>query len=406
MAARFIRPLLLIVVTGVQAKAFVPQYLGFGDGERLEVNSPRRLGAEYESDRLTYQFLASWHYSWITEDKVFQYAAGSLGPKRFYTRGRFKIREDLGLNTFFQLTYAEMGDFKTNRDALVFEFGHQWFPWLESSLYGEAATLKKEDNVGLSSTIRFKNHFDLRFFHSFIHFSHNKRNELNDRYESSPAASGLLLTWANPENPEYMQVSLRRDKPLRQVFESGRVYRYSGLFFQFLSRTPWLSSPVDFFNSEINISKSDEGDTENTDGNIDSWSYQNIDGLLQIEHLEKVLRRYGVRYVYSQWRSSQGQVIHNNLIPHAWFSIGDWSDSGWSQAMELGYEFTWHRGQGDESLRGTLDRNNVVEHRLNYRYILNIHNKSELHALLSLDLDELDTGEAWEGGSLQYVLHF
>ncbi|MCJ8276757.1 MAG: hypothetical protein HRT44_13745, partial [Bdellovibrionales bacterium] len=67
---------------------------------------------------------------------------------------------------------------------------------------------------------------------------------------------------------------------------------------------------------------------------------------------------------------------------------------------------SWHRGQGDSSLRDGTDTNNNLEHRMNVRYRINVSDKTMFNLLLTFDLDDFGTGETWEGGAMQYSMAF
>ena len=109
---------------------------------------------------------------------------------------------------------------------------------------------------------------------------------------------------------------------------------------------------------------------------------------------------------YQQWQSTGGQVIHNDLLPHAWLSLHSSRSGSFLGRWHAGYEFTWHRAQGPWALRSQLDRNDGLEHRLNLRYQAFWAEHAQLTVLLTVDLAEFGSGQTWEGGSIRYTMAF
>ncbi len=386
--------------------ADVPEYQYFGDREKAEINAPRLVGAEYESDRLTYQFLSSWNALWLNQSKVFQYTAGSLGPTRFYTRGRFRFREKLSESFDFMLTYAEVGDPKQTRQSLIFEFVSKPWEFLHLALYGQPSTLKKEDDIGLAAIFNFKPQSTLRFFYTAVDFSHNKRNEEGDYYKQKPYSTGLVWRHWDESCNEFIELSYRHDSQVEQIFESGRIYSFQGDQLRGISRHSINQKNSKYLQTEFNFSKGYEGDTLNTDQGINRWEYKHADAMIQLENLNHWFHLVGLRVNHSGWKSVQGSVIHNDLLPHSWFRLFREVQGNTHQFFDIGYEFTWHRGQGSSSLRSDLDTNNKVEHRMNWRYQLISFQNTRLNFLLTFDLDRFGSGETWEGGSMQYSMFF
>lgn len=400
---RFIVCLLFLGLPLLTSASF-PEYEHLTEDEKAELNSPRLIGSEYESDRLAYQFLSSWHALFLDSQNSFQYTAGSLGPTRFYTRGRLRLAKELSESFKFQISWVDIGDARTNRQALIFEFYLKVNSWLLVSLYGEPSTLKKQDDIGVSTTFLTSNKSQLRFFYTWTDFSYNKRNEKTDRYTVKPGSLGSVWRWSDQES--FIQTSFRKDLNSRQVFDSGRVYQQGSTQAQWLSRHSLSEAGPYYLQTEFNFSKSNETDTLNTDNGIESWQNETWDGLVQIEQNHRFVSLYGIRVLHSHWASSQGDVIHNNILPHLWTTAWQRQIHGSRHTVDLGYEFTWHRGQGPVNLRSTLDAKDKLEHRMNLRYRIKTFEETFFNLLLTFDLDEFGGGETWEGGAMQFSTRF
>ncbi len=394
----------LIVFLSGKGWAVVPEYEHLSEDEKTEVNRPSLIGSEYESDRLTYQFLLPWTESWLSNNNVFQYTAGSLGPTRFFTQGRLRMRKQLNEWFDFQLTYVDVGSLKQSRRSLIFEFYLKPTSWWHLSLYGEPSTLKKQDDMGLASTILFSDQSNLRLYYTWVDFSHNKRNEGSDRYTKQPASLGAIWRWF--DSGSFIQASVRKDLQTQQVFENGRVYNYSGFQLQWQSRHQMDSNGDQYLQTEFNVLQSSEEDTEKVINSEGAWSNQTLDGLVQIQRPHSWLRLYGLRALYSHWDSLQGGVIHNDLLPHFWVNPWGFTSLESLHHLDFGYEMTWHRAQGPKVFRSTLDRDNGLEHRMNWRYRIVTDQTTHFNLLLTFDLDKFGSGETWEGGSIQFATQF
>jgi hypothetical protein len=395
----------VISLFGVQVLASFPEFEHITDNEQGEINSPRLIDGEYESDRLAYQFLSTWHEEWLTHQNIFQYGAGSLGPTRFFTRGRFRFEKELSEVFTFRLSYAELGDARITRQALIFEFQARLNEWFSLSLYGQPATLKKEDDIGLAAIFDFDKN-QIRVFYTAVNFSHNKRTEDGSEYTEQPSSFGAVWRYADSESGDFVEASFRQDTSTELRFNNGRVYQFGATVARWLSQHSLDEVNNHFIGTEFNYSKGYEGDTQNTDFGIERWEHINVDGMVQWIQKASWLKTLGLRFVYSGWRSGAGNVIHNDILPHSWFNVYRSQVGSYLHDIDLGYEFTWHRGQGDSFLRSDLDTDNKLEHRFNARYALNINNETSFYVLLTFDLDRFGTGETWEGGAMQFSTTF
>jgi hypothetical protein len=284
---------------------------------KKKINAPRLIGSEYESDRLAYQFLSTWHEEWLNNQNVFQYTAGSLGPTRFYTRGRFRFEKQLSEIFTFHLSYVEMGDARITRQALIFEFAARLNSWFSLSLYGQPATLKKEDDIGLAALFNFDDNV-VRVFYTAVDFSHNKRTEDGSEYTEQPSSVGLVWRQSSKDRGDFIEASFRHDSQTELQFESGRNYLYGATMARWLSQHSLDDSNTQFLGTEFNFSRGFEGDNVNTDAGVERWEHLTVDGLLQWIQKSSSLQILGLRVVYSEWNSALGHVIHNDLLPHAW----------------------------------------------------------------------------------------
>lgn len=386
-----------------RAQAPFIEYSHWDSSEESEINSPRLVDGEYQSDRLTYEFLNQWNAFWWKQDQIFQYTAGSLGPTRFLTQGRIRFSENITDRLSFSFFYAEVGDYTQWRQSFVFEFSYQLNSLFEVALYGQPSTFKKEDDIGVALITRFGGFSSLRAFYTWVDFSLNKRNESSDYYQKKPGTLGLV--WRHSETKEsqdFWEVFIKRDLETIHIFpESGRRYSY----LQTQAGVKWVEDFGErkkFFQMELNARKNLERDTENRDQGIIQWEAEHYDGLFQIRDPQGLFKLYGVRFNYSQWESSQGHVIHRDLLPHAWMNVFSSRNGKSVHNIDLGYEFTWHQGEGRKFLRSQLDTDNKLNHRINTRYAFYQGQKTRFHLLLTFDGDKFGTGETWEGGSIQF----
>lgn len=396
----------LLVLIPTSAPAIFFEYMHLSDSEQREVNGPRRLDSEYQSDILAYDMPIQWQYNWHKERQAFQYSAGSLGPKRFSTRGRLRLRENISEDFFFQMAFVDYADFEMDRRAFVFEFGYQFKRWLSLNVYGQPATLKREDDVGLATEILFSEHNHLRIFHTWVDFTHNKRNEDHDYYTHEPTSIGAVWRWwSEPDKEEVLELGLRHDSRTTRIYpETSQIYSFSGSYLTFKHRKK-MSENFDYLNIHLEASQGYEADTLNTDSSVERWDTRRMSFLLQHQNDHQLISMYGIKKVHIHWESAQGSVIHNSLLPHLWAPIYRSQSGGINHQWLAGLETTWHRGRGPVALRGINDFDNRFEHRLNFRYQLAAFERAELTVLLSFDLDNFESSP-WEGGNMMYRMNF
>jgi hypothetical protein len=397
--------ILSLLVLPLRAWSFFFEYQHLGEREQRELNSPRLIDSEYQSDKMTYELPLQWQYDWLNESKIFQYSAGSLGPTRFSTRGRMRLRENLNESLYFQLSFLDYGDFETDRQSFVFEFGYRLQSWLSLAIYGQPSSFKSEDDIGLATEIQFSSTNTLRLFHTWVDFSHNKRNEGTDFYQSQPGSVGAVWRWwSSAEDQEYMELALRHDFNTQRVFvDTPRVYSFEGTFINWMQRKKL--GPGDYLQWQLEASSSFEGDTLNTDQGVERWDTRRLSFLVQHQNDDQWVSLYGIKKVHVHWESSQGHVIHNSLLPHFWVPFYRSHKDGLRHEWLVGLETTWHRGQGSQALRGINDFDRRFEHRFNLRYQLQINERAHLTVLGSLDLND-PIQSPWEGGNMQYTQYF
>ena len=389
------------------AICFFPEYEHHSRQDQSEINSPRFFDGEYLSDKTTYELPMQWMLPWLSNDKVFQYGAGSLGPTRFLTRGRLKLNQPLAQGLEFKLAFLDRGDYEAHKNAILLELSWKLFDWLKISAYGEPSTLKKDDDFGLAITLYQGLQHSLRLFNTWVDFSYNKRNEEKGRYSKTPISSGLVWRWIHSDSDEASEFSLRHDQETQlNDTQLGRTYVYGWTSAQWFGRFSLGPNNLDHLQFTVNAEKGFEGDTFNTDNGVQRWETERYSLWLQHQSNEAWIDLYGIRYAYQEWRSQQGNVIHSDIIPHLWIPLFYKQSDGLSQKIHGGYEFTWHKGKGETQLRSQLDTNNKLEHRGNLRYELFFGSATSMNILLTMDLDKFGTGETWEGGSIQFSTVF
>ena len=386
------------------AYEILPEYQHYSKDEQRDINGPYLIGSEYLSDQLTYQLPLDWHLDFLKNKKVFQYAAGSLNGTRFMTQNRVKLHGALLENLDFKLSYLDQAELDQARKSFNLEFDFKLTDWLSLSLYGEPSTIKSEDNMGGAIKFHFSVDHYFRLFYTLVHFSHNERHESDDRYLESPRSYGFVWRRLLPETKEYMEAVFRRDQKLVHVFPaSGREYSYENNYAHLRGRH-LIDSQYAFLQWELVGKQGFEADNLNPSNPqpVTRWDTKKLSTLIQYKNEMSWLDTLGLRYSYQQWNSNQGHVIHNNFLPHLWVPFYRGDQGKLMHNWRAGYEFTWHRGQGKESLRSLDDKNDFLEHRFNIRYEMIFSQSARFFLLFTFDLDEFGSGSTWEGGSAKF----
>ncbi len=395
---------IMVFFMGNELWAHFPEYGHYSRSEQNEILRPRLLDSEYQSDKLTFMNPISFYGDWLSQDQVFQYSAGSLGPSRFLSQGRFKFKKEIADHMYFQLSYFENGNFEENRQNLVFEFSYDILSWFNLSIYGQPATLKKDDTVGLATTINF-DQSSLRLFYTWVHLTHNKRSEDQDEYLKSPASYGLVWRFLK-EDHSFTEFFIRHDQKLEQFFtQNSRLYGFENTVLG-LTQRKLLSQRGHHLQWQLDLREAFESDNTFTDNGIERWDLKSLSLLVQYENKDLLIDWFGIKKVYNHWSSVSGDVIQNDILPHAWMTVIQSPKESWASDFKLGYEMTWHRGRGDPLLRGGRDPEEEFEHRANLRYDLRFSKTSNLYILLTFDIDRFGTGETWEGGGMQFTSYF
>ena len=376
------------------------EYRFFSEEETRELNGPQLIGSEYQSDVLAYTQPLKWYAESLRQQQFFNLSTGSLGPTRFLTNNTLMIKRDLYEDLALKLIYIDQANYEYIEKHFLIEFTYRLNQLLSLSLYGEPSTFKSADDAGLGLNIHTsKNHY-LRLYAVAVDFSYNERHEGSEKYKKNPYSYGFVGRWL-PEGKkdEFLEYSLRWDSRLtRENSTTNQVYEFERLFYEIQGRHS--IQPYQFINYQISYRRGWEKDINPLAPLPDQqWDSQFIRSIIQIENPSLIL---GLKTLYSQWKSNRGIVIHNDLLPHFWYHFG----SEWESFWKLGYEFTWHRGQGPDSLRSVLDNNNKLEHRLNAAYHWTINDRAKLITLFTFDLDRFGTGETWEGGNMQFFWTF
>lgn len=393
-----------VLFLSIPSFGFFPEYEHLGDNETREIFTPWLIDTEYQSDKLSYSLPFDWHDQWLRSDNAFQYSAGSLGPTRFMTRGRMKLRKKITERLFLQLSYVDRGDLEDHRNAMIFELGYQVLSKMSLHLYGQPESLKSKDDVGLAAEWSFNKRNRLRMFHTWVDFSHNKRSEDQSRYNEPPRSYGLVWRQTS-ETGGFQEWSLRHDtKAVREFTDVLRTYGYQGLFVDGKGRMS-LGADRGWLQFHGEWGRLFEQDTLNTDRGVSAWDLDRMSFWLQHSHNSWLIPLYGLKFTHYEWSSSGGSVIHTNWMPHLWYPIFAVNDGEVQHKGRLGYEVAWHKGQGPKALRGINDFDERIEHRMNFRYEIAFTKTTRMLFLLSFDMDSLEDSP-WEGGNMQFTADF
>lgn len=373
-----------------------PEYQHLNEREIGALEGPERIDAEYRSDILTYSLPFSWRGAWLRSPHGFQVSLGSLDGKRFLAEQRLKARKDLGGPLAFEAQYLEQSDFENEFRHLVLAFDYELMPRWSLSLYGEPSSRKSEDDAGAALTYAFSPRHRLRLFHTWIDFSLNQRNEAADFYTEKPRAFGFVGRNTEAVGDSFVEYALRIEPESRRTFPSERLYAHENRYFHFLARRP-------FAQAHWNLGLSHEDKRESGTPFDESAASARVRSerktfLLQREEARWI---HGWQYAERAWSTADGRVRHRDVLPHVWYELSAGPRSQWS----LGYEFTWHRAEGPEELRASLDHDDRLEHRLNLAYRWRFPSGA-LKFLFTADLDEFGGGKTWEGGSGQLQIFF
>lgn len=402
--ATLLNSVLCTFLFGTPAAAFFPEYEHLTPPEATEILTPWLIDTEYQSDKLTYSLPLSWHHQWLATNNAFQYSAGSLGPKRFMTRGRMKLNKNISDRFFLQLAYVDRGGLENHRNAYIFELGYNFFNDLSLRLYGQPESRKSDGDVGLALEWKTSPQSRIRVYHTWVDFSYNERVEDSSRYIQAPRSYGVV--WRSTgDTGDFQEWSLRHDTKSTRLFEQGnRLYGNQGLFLDFKGRLG-LGSPGDFFQYHSEWARLFEQDTGNTDRGISQWHVDRASLWVQHANKANAIPLYGLKVTHNHWRSNQGEVVHNNIMPHLWYTLFDSGTAELQHQGRLGYEVTWHEGRGPVGIRGINDADSAVEHRLNFRYQMAYSKSTRIIFLLSFDADDLEKAP-WEGGNMQFSTDF
>lgn len=408
-------PVLLLALSSQVALAFelFPEFENLSEQEQTRFEKPEAIGAEYQSDFLTYMLPKDWQYSWLSHPRAAEFSAGSVSPVHFLISNRVKIHHEL--SKYLEVRFTYYADRTRERDSThaLLEMVAWPSKKIGVGIYAEPSLYKRDNDVGVALLYRPQgtaNH-EIRLFQTWVDLTRNKRSDMTDRFNKDklPYARGLVGRWWRPlamGPKDYIEYAIRQETLTSWEFpDQNYVYDYSGALVS-LTVSRELKSE-----RRLDLRAQVDRKFENKTGTVsESWRTDRalIDSNLKFSGLGPG-RTYtftpGLMFAVRQWHSRQAELMQRHLLPHFWIHAPAFRTFGGDpDAVGLGYELTWYLQSGAGSLDPLHSNGGATEHRINLSYDLKINPEATFRLLATFDGDSLGTGDTWEGGAAQ--LHF
>lgn len=366
-----------------------PEYRGLQIGDRSTFSDTLQIDSEYESHLLTYQKPSLWDYQWLSSNNAFDFGYGSLTGKRFRVENRFKVKSRLSSDFDFRLLYFDSSDMEISEQHLVLEFTY-WFSKFGLSVFGEATTLKAEDDIGVALVYQTTPNSEFKVFYSLPDFSRNQRNEASDYFLKEPENYGIVQRWFTSDSTEFFQVSWTREPLVKWAFpQQNQIYERD------VARTNihWRKKVTD---SHIIMEIEDFRKTEYQTNPEQTQSLARQ--LWQIHNERHVslfarnaLLSYGVRYAKRSYVVQAHLINFSDVLPYFWLEFINWGFS---------VNSNFHTSEGPSDLRNINDHSGS-ENRFNVSYTFKTNELTFFRWLFTFDLDRFGSPQTWEGGAAQ-----
>lgn len=394
-----------------EALEYLPEFQSLTEEEQAIFEAPTDLGAEYQSDVMTYTKWARWEHTWLSHPHALDANIGSTGTRHFLIDDRLKVNESLSEHVEFRFTYLE--ERNRERDSTHHILELVFWPWklLGISLYGEPTLYKRNDDTGIALLARPSEHHEIRIFNTFVDVTRLRRNDRNDTYviPDLPYSRGLVGRWWSASSEEFFEYAARQETKTRWLFpDDGYEYRYWKWFASFFGRVE--AAHELFLNGRFQVDRKFESRDPG-----EAWVTTRLFIIAQSEWLgigpwKRWDLLFGLNYAARLWDTSLGLVRYRDFLPHLWLKLPTFGEEPFEDHFLIGFDSGWHRETGEPTLISPSDPSSLhdgsMDYRLNLEYEFNFGEKGKLRLIASGDLDKMFTRESWEGGSGQFQLLF
>lgn len=372
-----------------------PEFQSLTEEEHSLLEAPSELGAEYSSDVLSYLKPWHWEYSWLNSSAAFDTSVGSVSAAHFRTDSRAKFYKSINEVFEFRLTWFDERDRESQGKHAIFEFLS--FPLsipLGLSLYGEPSLYKREDDTGLALLYRPSKTHEIRAFRTFVDVTRIRRNDQRDRFVEPdvPASYGVVgrarFEQASHENggEGFFEYAFRHEPHTRWEFpDSGELYTYDRSF----ASAWWAQAPL-----EVRAQWDRKRESKSISGSIKARDRTRLFLLLAMRLPIGAQQGFepGIEWVSRKWKTEQGVVETQDLIPHVWYQV--------HSRLRLGVLATAHGIERDAATASLVDSKDEdsIEARFNLSYAIFKKEDFEFSLMTTFDLDEFGTARSWDGG--------
>ena len=353
---------------------------------------------------------------------------GSISAKHFMTEQRAKLQNRLSRFWEFRFYYNKESNFDRDETHTVIEMLFYPVRWLGLSVYGEPGFYKRQDDIGLALVFKPIKTHEIRIFNTFVDFARLRRNDRTDTYIEPhvPTSRGLVgRIWRETDTVEkkksdkiyldgqekFFEYAARWDSKTRWSFpDQSKIYDYSRYFGSLFWVTPLNSNTQ--LQVRVQIDRRKELEEDYALGGIAGGSIRDRGFLItRIRKLnlgpnENWDLTFGAMAAYRKWDYFGESVKHTTILPHVWWGIKTWGTGAKQDRVVLGWDSSWHQGQGPASLRNSFDQSSVLDLRFNLLYEFNFSQTASFRLIASVDLDEIGTRHTWEGGAGQLKVSF
>jgi hypothetical protein len=407
----------LVLIFSSQAPAWelFPEYLNLSEQEQVEFDRPSQTDSEYQSDIMAFSRSADDDYDFYSAPQALLIGMGSLGSKDFYIHDAVKVESALSSNLKMRFTYLREKDWDRESEAAIIELEQALSKKWAVGIFGEAMHRKAEIDYSLALFFKPSDEHTIRFYYGFPDFSRNKRNELEDRFETAPKVYGLTGRWVKPretESREFLIYSLRHEEPVTWIFPKEEYhYFYERNSVCIYSRFRYLNH---YFVVRADSEKKSE--VKALSNSLSPFTgqgkWERTKHILQLE-VERPLSarpetsfRLGVVGAVREFKADRGHLTQVNHLPYFWYKAPAFMTAGVRDFFQVGLDTTFFRETGQEILAERTVGELKEEHRLSSSYDFHLLNDARLRLIFTFDLDRFGTGETWEGGAGTFQMAF
>jgi hypothetical protein len=366
--------------------------LYFDSDEIGVINDPSKIDGEYYSDILAFRLTTDNQLNFSNSKNGYDISVGSISSKRFVIQQRLKLNQEISENFNLQLNYFEQGEFEIDRSHLMAGLSYDVNSFLKLGFNVSLFSEKKENDFGVTALYRLNKKNSLKFFITFPDFAFNDRNEGPELNTRQTKSFGVIGRYSSGSGSDVEYFLLNNSKLKRTLVDSNNTYEFS-------DKRAGIKSRFKFYNYQLNLNLEGFEGAEGLYAALEPeeiWQRRGVRILIQTQFAKWT---FGIEKNWRAWELNSEKVLHQNLMPHAWYRI---ATGTFFEYIDLGLETSIHNGSGPTSLRNELDKDNDLNSRFNTRLGFRFSETAFLNLLLSYDLDDA----SWEGGGGQFQALF